>query len=212
MRWNFRFKCGLFAAMLGLVHPAWSAEENAVEQPPDQTIVSEPELPAPQTLDATETSLPAPPPSEEQALEERVQALKRTVLELNRDLFLLEEELLFPANTQFTVFVSFDAAQLFSLDAVELRIDDKVVADYLYTEHELAALRRGGVQRLYQGNLRSGEHELVAYFIGKGPQARDYRRGATIKFEKKAHPQFVEMKIKADAAKQQPEFEIKVWE
>ena len=148
----------------------------------------------------------------QRALNSQIQDLKEQVLELNRDLFILEEDLLFPANTQFSVFLSMDAGQLFTLDSVQLKIDDKVVANHLYTEREIMALRRGGVQRLYLGNLASGEHELVAFFTGQGPSNRDYRRGTTVKIEKSTDPQYVELKISDNATKEQPEFNVKVWE
>ena len=146
------------------------------------------------------------------ALENQVQDLKMDVLELNRDLFILEEELLFPANTQFSVFLSMDKGNLFSLDSVQIRLNDKVVANHLYTEQELNALLRGGVQRIYMGNLPSGRHELIAYFTGTGPKGRDFRRGTTIALDKSSSPKFVELKITDDASKQQPEFNVKVWE
>jgi hypothetical protein len=144
------------------------------------------------------------------ALQQEIKDLKKQVLSLNRNLFILEEDLLFPANTQFNVFLSIDAGQLFELDSVQLKIDDKVVTNYLYTQRELNALNRGGVQRLYQGNLASGEHEIIALFIGKGPNGRDYRRGTTLKMEKGSDPQFVELKIIDDPTKEQPLFEAKI--
>jgi hypothetical protein len=148
----------------------------------------------------------------QRTLNNQIQGLKEQVLELNRDLFILEEDLLFPANTQFSVFLSMDAGQLFDLDSVQLKLDDKVVANHLYTEREIEALRRGGVQRLYIGNLASGEHELVAFFTGQGPSKRDYRRGTTVKIEKSTEPQYVELKIMDNATKEQPDFNVKVWE
>lgn len=148
----------------------------------------------------------------QRALNNQIQDLKQQVLELNRDLFLLEEDLLFPANTQFSVFLSMDAGQLFELDSVQLKIDDKVVANHLYTEREIKALQRGGVQRIYIGNLASGKHELVAFFTGQGPSKRDYRRGTTVNIEKTTDPQYVELKITDNATKEQPEFNVKVWE
>jgi len=120
--------------------------------------------------------------------------------------------LLFPANTQFSVFLSMDAGQLFALDSVELKIDDKNIANHLYTERELSALKRGGVQRLYLGNLPSGKHEVVAVFTGVGPKGRDYRRGKTIVIEKTTEPQFVEFVITDDPAKEQPQFDARIWE
>ena len=146
------------------------------------------------------------------SLDEDVQALKKEVLDLNRDLFLLEEELLFPANSQVAFFISMDVGEYFSLDSVNLKIDGKEVANYLYTDREIGALRRGGVHRVHMGNLKTGEHELIAIFTGKGPNVRDYRRGATLNLEKGIGAKYVELAISDTIKKQQPEFVIKEWE
>ena len=145
-------------------------------------------------------------------LDQQAQSLKKEVMELNRDLLALEEELLFPASTQLAVFVSMDIGSLFELDAVEVKLDDKVVAHYLYTQREIEALRRGGVHRLYLGNLRVGKHELVAFFTGKGPHGRDYRRGATLEFEKQTEPRYIELQIRDVTRNLQPEFRVKEWQ
>ena len=145
-------------------------------------------------------------------LDEDVQGLKKQALDLNRDLFLLEEELLFPSNTQTAVFVAMDVGEFFGLDSVELKIDNKAVANYLYTEREASALVKGGVQRIYVGNLKAGDHELVAVFTGGGPHARDYRRATSVKFEKGIGPKYIELTISDRATKQQPEFVVKEWE
>ena len=146
------------------------------------------------------------------SLDEDVQSLKKEVLDLNRDLFLLEEELLFPANSQVAFFVSMDVGEYFALDSVNLKIDGKEVANYLYTQREADALVRGGVHRVHIENLKVGEHELVAVFTGKGPQVRDYRRGATISFDKGIGAKYVELAISDRVSKQQPEFVIREWE
>jgi hypothetical protein len=156
----------------------------------------------------------APPPATAgvKSLDERIQEVKADVIRLNRDLLILEEELLFPANTQVAIFVSMDVGKLFSLDSVRVRLNDKDVASYLYTPAEVQALHRGGVQRVYVGNLKAGTHELVAFFTGKGPQDRDYKRGATIRFDKGTQPKYIELQIKDTTGKLQPEFEIKIWQ
>jgi hypothetical protein len=146
------------------------------------------------------------------SIDQDVQDLKKEVLDLNRDLFLLEEELLFPANSQVAFFLSMDVGEYFELDSVSLKIDGKEVANYLYTEREVSALLRGGVHRVHMANLKTGEHELVAVFVGKGPQSRDYRRGATITIEKGIGAKYVELEITDRVKKQQPEFIIKDWE
>lgn len=152
---------------------------------------------------------PVPAPA---ALDGELQDLKDEVLDLNRELFLLEEELLFPANTQVAVFLSMDVGEFFDLDSVQVSLDDKDVTSYLYTDREVTALHRGGVQRLFLGNLKTGTHEITAIFTGVGPNGRDYRRGATLKFEKGIGAKFVELRISDRALKQQPEFVVREWE
>jgi hypothetical protein len=145
-------------------------------------------------------------------LEERIEQLKAEVIGLNRDLLVLEEELLFPASTQLAVFVSMDVGRLFALESVQVRLGDKVVANHLYTPAEVQALHRGGMQRLYLGSLKAGKHELTAFFTGQGPHQRDYKRGATLVIDKGAEPKYVELRIRDAAGKLQPEFDVKVWQ
>ncbi|MGH1438935.1 MAG: AraC family transcriptional regulator [Cellvibrionaceae bacterium] len=145
-------------------------------------------------------------------LNQEVEDLKKAALNLNRDLLLLEEELLFPGNTQVAVFVSMDVGEFFQLDAVKVKIDDQVIGSHLYTEKQVSALFRGGVQRIYVGNIKSGEHEISAFFTGKGPQGRDYKRAAKMSFEKTSEPALLELRIIDSTQKLQPVFEVKEWE
>ena len=154
----------------------------------------------------------APAVADGKSLDGDVQSLKKEVIDLNKDLFVLEEELLFPANTQVAVFLSLDVGTFFQLDSVQLRVDNKEVSNYLYTEREVDALNRGGVHRLYLGNLKVGKHELVAFFTGQGPHERDYKRGAKISFDKGVGAKYLELKISDRESREQPEFAIKEWE
>lgn len=171
---------------------------------------STPVVPVIAVAPAQEPASPASTKTE--TLDSRVQDVKLDVIKLNRDLLVLEEELLFPANTQVVLFVSMDVGKMFELDSVQVKIDDKPIASYLYTPAEVKALHRGGVQRLYLGNLRAGEHELVALFTGGGPHSRDYKRGASVKFTKDTQTKFVELRIRDSSNKLQPEFDIKIWQ
>jgi hypothetical protein len=147
-----------------------------------------------------------------ESLDDQIQSLKKDVIALNRDLFVLEEDLLYPASTQVAVFVSLDVGKFFNLDSVQLKIDNKLVSSYLYTPREVQALQRGGVQRLYMGNLKAGSHELVAIYTGKGPHGRDYRRGANLTVEKGLGARYVELKIVDNPASEQPDFSIRQWD
>ena len=81
-------------------------------------------------------------PALAQASADDAEALKQSALNLNRDLLILEEELLYPPNSQVAVYLSMDVAEYFALDAVKLKIDDTFVAAELYTEKQVDALIR----------------------------------------------------------------------
>lgn len=145
-------------------------------------------------------------------LNEDITDLKKQVISLNKTLFILEEDLLFPSNTQLSIFISMKDTALFTLDAIKILIDDKVVSSHLYTDKELDVLKRGGVQKIYIGNVVSGEHEVVALYTGKGPHQREFKRGSVITIDKSDEPLFIEFKVKDNESKQQALFESRSWE
>ncbi|HTP39339.1 MAG TPA: hypothetical protein VMI92_07160 [Steroidobacteraceae bacterium] len=215
----------IMTALLAAATAAWSADGTDIE-PGVATSPAAAAAPAPAPAQSSPSpgAAPAAAPASDsgaaaaatgdstRGLDEQIQGLKSDVIDLNTELFSLEEELLYPANTQVAIFVSMDVGEFFALDSVTVKIDDKEVSNYLYTPREVNALLQGGVQRMYVGNLKAGQHELVAFFTGKGPNDRDYKRGATIKFEKSIGAKYLELKITDRASKLQPEFAIRDWE
>ena len=155
--------------------------------------------------------LPAGAVSAEQqtsSVADQLQALKKEVIALNRDLFVLEEDLLFPSSTQVAVYVSMDVGEYFKLDALELKIGDKSVTSHLYTDRQVDALYRGGVQKLFVGNLPQGEHQVSAFFTGTGPQNRPYKRATSFTFNKDSDAKALELSITDSTSKQQPQFRV----
>lgn len=152
---------------------------------------------------------PAVADGTQQNLADQIETLKQAMINLNRDLFILEEDLLFPASTQVAIYLSMDVGEYFALDAVEIRLDSEVKTYYLYTSRQVNALYRGGVQRLYVGNVNQGKHELTAYFVGIGPQNREYKRAVSVEFNKGEDPVAIELSVIDSTAKQQPIFEAK---
>jgi hypothetical protein len=204
---------GTLLACAWVAHAASSAAAPAAGNPTAVTAAPAAAAPAAATpSDAPPAAASDTPPAEFKTLDQEVQGLKKDVIDLNKDLFVLEEELLFPANTQVAVYISMDVGAFFALDSVTVKIDNKQVKNYLYTAREADALLKGGVQQIYLGNLKVGKHELVAFFTGKGPVERDYRRGATINFDKGVGAKYLELKITDKVPKHQPEFAIKDWE
>lgn len=128
-------------------------------------------------------------------LDEQVQDIKKDVLNLSSELARLEEKLLFPSNTQVSLFISMNEDDDFRLDSVQLKLDDKVVSQHLYSFRELEALHSGGVQRLYLGNIKTGEHDLVVSYTGKAPAGDEYKRSSSYRVNKGVGPKFVEIII-----------------
>ncbi len=206
------------AAFGGPAAPAATVAAVAAPQAAPTAPAAATPAPAPSATPGAPPEAAAPaaaadaPPGDFKTLDQEVQGLKKDVIDLNKDLFVLEEELLFPANTQVALYVSMDVGTFFALDSVTIKIDNKEVKNYLYTAREADALLKGGVQQIYLGNLKVGKHELVAFFTGKGPVERDYKRGATLTFDKGVGAKYLELKITDRVAKHQPEFTIKDWE
>jgi hypothetical protein len=148
----------------------------------------------------------APAKPDSVSLGSQMEDIKHGLLDLKRDLAVLEEDLLYPASSQVAVFLSMDVGEFFALDSVTLKLNGKDVTHYLYTQKQADALFRGGVQRLYVGNVKQGQNQLTAFFTGRGPEGRDYRRATTVTFEKSFEPSYVELKISDSTAKYQPEF------
>jgi hypothetical protein len=139
-------------------------------------------------------------------LDEEMEDVKKALLELKRDLVILEEDLLFPASSQVSVFLSMDMGEFFQLDAVTLKLNGREVTHHLYTEKQVDALHRGGVQKLFVGNVNQGDNEVTAFFTGRGPSGRDFRRATTVEFEKGFEPTFIALAITDETADYQPDF------
>jgi hypothetical protein len=128
-------------------------------------------------------------------LDEQVQEIKTDVLGIAAELNQLEEKLLYPSNTQVAVFVSLVSGETFRLDAVEIRLDGEPVAHHLYTFKELEALQKGGVQRIYTGNVRSGEHDLQISVMGKTKGGTDFQKSERFKVNKEVGPKIVDVSL-----------------
>ena len=130
-------------------------------------------------------------------LDEQVQEIKSDVLSIAAQLNQLEEKLLYPSNTQIAVFVSLVGGETFRLDSVEIQLDGTPVAHHIYTYKELEALQRGGVQRIYTGNIRAGEHDLQVLVIGKSAAGVAFRKKKHFKVDKDVGPEIVEIALAA---------------
>jgi hypothetical protein len=143
-------------------------------------------------------------------LDEQVQEIKSDALGIAAELNRLEEKLLYPSNTQISLFISLAPKTRLRLDAVEIQIDGKAVAHYLYAQKELEALQGGGVQRLYTGNIKQGEHELQVSFSGKSGGGGDLQQSASFRITKDIAPKIVGITLAAPGSASQS-IAIKDW-
>ena len=132
-------------------------------------------------------------------LDEQIQEIKSDVLSIAAELNQLEEKLLYPSNTQVAVFVSLIDGETFRLDALEIQLDGRPVAHHIYTFKELEALQKGGVQRIYTGNIRAGDHDLQVSVIGKSGSGADFRKTDRFKVNKDVGPKIVEISLTAQS-------------
>jgi hypothetical protein len=156
------------------------------------------------------TITPAPPqaavqkPSQEdissdqqqmRGLDEQIQEIKSDALRMSAELSQLEEKLLYPSGTQVAIFVALAKGDTMRLDAVRLQIDGQLVAHYIYSAKELQALRKGGVQRIYVGNVATGDHKLDVLIDGKLEGGADFSRTGEFTFRKEVKPKLVELTL-----------------
>lgn len=143
-------------------------------------------------------------------LDEQVQEIKSDVLGIAAELGRLEEKLLYPSGTQVAVFVALAPQDQTRLDAVRINLDGQLVAHYIYSFKELDALRRGGVQRLYVGNVSTGEHKIDVQIDGKAPGGADYSRSGQFTFSKGVEPKLVGLTVAGPDSGRAP-IEIGSW-
>jgi len=149
--------------------------------------------------------------AEVKRISKEIQGLKQEVVALNKDLRLMEETLLFPSSTVFSVFVSVSSGQFFTLESIKLKLDGKLISTHIYSDKQRQALLRGGVQKLHITNLNTGKHSATAFFTGVGPNGRDYKRAVNLDFEKGTGSGYLELVVSDDGSTQEPVFRIKQW-
>lgn len=147
--------------------------------------------------------------TELRGIDDQVQGLKSEVIQINNELALLEEKLIYPSTTQVSVFVSLEGEEKFRLDAATILINDKIVSEHIYNFRELQALLKGGVQRIYTGNVGSGDHQVSLQIAGQSPGGESFEQQASFEFTKGVDPKFIELRVTGDSAN--PQIDLRNW-
>jgi len=143
-------------------------------------------------------------------LDEQIQEIKSDALRISAELSQLEEKLLYPSGTQVAIFVALAKNDTMRLDAVRLQIDGQLVAHYIYSAKELEALRKGGVQRIYVGNVATGDHKLDVLVDGKLEGGADFSRTGQFSFRKEVKPKLVGLTLAGPRSSNTP-IELGEW-
>ncbi len=144
-------------------------------------------------------------------LDASIEELKAEVVELNQELFELEEQLLYPATTSFAVYVSMTSVDNFDIQSIKLNLDEQDVTSYLYSQQQVKALRRGGIQKIFTGNLKPGLHKIIAEIQGKDQDGRTLKRSVLAEFGKARSSKYLEVKISHNPEQNRPDFAIVEW-
>lgn len=145
-------------------------------------------------------------------LDKELSALKADVADLEAALLELEEDILYPKDTQLAVFLSLDVKDFFRLDAIELSVDGRQISSHIYSQQEHQALQRGGIQRLYLGQLSPGEYELTAVLDGKDANENYFRKQQTFSVVKEEDAARIELSLQAQASSDDLQFTMKRWQ
>jgi len=192
-----------FLLCLGSVH-GWAQENKPKQAPPNkQQQAAQSKQPQAQQKPAQQNSQPQAQQNDQKqmrGLDEQIQEIKSDVLSISAELRGLEEKLLYPSGTQVAVFVSLAKGEPMRLDAVRLQIDGQLVAHYIYSAKELEALRKGGVQRLYVGNVATGDHQLEVLVDAKLESGEDFSRTEHFGFRKEVKPKMVGLTLAGPAS------------
>jgi glucose/arabinose dehydrogenase len=192
----------LLQLCVGSVH-GW-AQENKQKQAPQ----SKPPQAAPSKQQPAPQNKPQQTQQNDQkqmrGLDEQIQEIKSDVLSISAELRGLEEKLLYPSGTQVAIFVALAKGDQMRLDAVRIQIDGQLVAHYIYSAKELEALRKGGVQRIYVGNVATGDHQLEVLVDAKLESGEDFSRTEHFGFRKEVKPKMVGLTLSGPASGNTP--------
>lgn len=180
---RFKFSLWILLAFFALAPTAVLAQQDNASQ--GKVGPNEPK--APEAISADQQQL--------RGLDDQVQEVKSDVLSIAAELNQLEEKLLYPSGTQVAVFVALAKGDPMRLDSVRLQIDGQLVTEYVYSFKELEALRKGGVQRIYVGNVATGDHQLDVIADGKLEGGADFSRTEHFTFRKEVKPKLVELTV-----------------
>lgn len=146
--------------------------------------------------------------NESQTTNKPLEVLKPQIVDLSTELRLLEEKLLYPDVEQISIYLSFNTREQFVIENLKIKLDDEVISSGQYESRQINALNKGGIQRVFLGNISPGDHTLVAFFTGVDGYNKPYKRAASLDFNKGSTAKAIELKVSYSTQSLQPIFEV----
>lgn len=129
------------------------------------------------------------------SLDDQVQDAKSVALSIAAELNILEERLLYPSGTQVSIYLSVARQADIQPSAVAIHINGEPVTNHIYSVKELEALQKGGVQKLYVGNVVEGRHELRVTITGALVDGTDFAETGQHMFTKDVEPKALSIRL-----------------
>ncbi len=166
-----------------------------------------------ENLDTPDTQSKSAAPVNESlnAIVLEAEKIKQEIIQINQDLYRFQEALLYPANTQLAIFLSYADNSAFVLDSIEISLDGQLVSSALYGDSEIEALKKGGIQRVFLGSLSDGKHKLSMQFNGQGRNDRYFRRKKILSFVKEEKARYIQLIVSDNNSTGEPVFKVKQW-
>jgi hypothetical protein len=144
-------------------------------------------------------------------IDQEVQAIKQEILDINRDLSSLEEELLYPPEHRLTVFLSLSSGTTMDLKVLRIHLGGDTLVHHEYSNAEMEALRKGGVHKAYIGRIQKGEHVLQVQLSGTGRKDRVFDIVNDATFTKRQNAKYVELRVSESSLARVPRLTIESW-
>lgn len=139
-----------------------------------------------------------------------IQNAKQTVLELNKDLYQLEKDLLNPPTVRAQLFVSQAPDLSMTLSDIAIEVDNVNPITHLYSSEQRQALVQGAIQPLPEFALAAGLHELTLTLRGRIKDEL-ITHTLTHSVRKRGQPLLVEIAIVSVNEQKQPVIEFRTW-
>ncbi len=136
--------------------------------------------------------------------------LRRSYVELRRDVMLADRSKVVPGDSQIAVYVSIDPRATATPAALSLEIDGSVVGVTEYSERQRDALRRGASMMSYIGTPPPGTNTLTATISGTRKDADPFLRTTPLVLPESTAPRFVEIELSHTQTKDIPDVNARV--